>query len=621
MKKFRCFILSFVIFYIILQELKATPFIACDCNTLVTKGILEFDDPEICKLGVVSKHSTIPVSYHLITKRKPSISFQAFMCEKWIKTLKITGSFWVGNYDTEHFQTTAIVEPQECWDMVTNLNCNGNKMETNGKTYSFLGQPSGQGSWLTTKEFSTTNCLAREIELSQSNPNSPIESPFGELPNDARMEHATFNKQTIVWNLPQNYHAYKTSCEPTSISKGNGKLFKGETELIGKIIDDANQVEIVYNSTEVNFCNDFNIHEVKGIPDTFLRLRYFPNNTEFSKSYKNSFRQSFNSSSLEQDNLKTFNISNENHLKELLKPLHSQFKEGNMIEDDNRLAHEINQISCKLQKYNRNQAIALSQINGILAANVIGLKPCDRLQGLGTTLLLQQCEKIQINITAEETRCGFQPKFTFNTKNYTIGIDGWSMHPYHECFWTTLFKNINGKTYSWSTNKNDWMEQISKIQISNLHLISDFNEIIVNDYNFQLQQHSSHELRSLEQLNVVNDIINRIQNQNADMVISPMISTSLTNQISYWFSWTKVLKIVVFSIIAILSIVLIGKLYTYVKDCIPTRNYPIHNQSASETIALNPLPVACSQNHSHLICKYTPNVGILWEDGCKLDTT
>jgi hypothetical protein len=39
----------------------------------------------------------------------------------------------------------------------------------------------------------------------------------------------------------------------------------------------------------------------------------------------------------------------------------------------------------------KNQAVILFKTNGLLAASAIGLPTCSRIQGLGQTMLLQQC--------------------------------------------------------------------------------------------------------------------------------------------------------------------------------------------------------------------------------------
>jgi hypothetical protein len=49
--------------------------------------------------------------------------------------------------------------------------------------------------------------------------------------------------------------------------------------------------------------------------------------------------------------------------------------------------------------------MTLSQTNGILAAAALELPICSRLQGLGQSLLLQECEKKQVTVGAIETKC------------------------------------------------------------------------------------------------------------------------------------------------------------------------------------------------------------------------
>ena len=66
---------------------------------------------------------------------------------------RITGSFWYGSYDTEHFHTTRAVTQDECWNMKQSQNCAGNKIIKNDKTYSFVQELVGEGSWNRIKEY------------------------------------------------------------------------------------------------------------------------------------------------------------------------------------------------------------------------------------------------------------------------------------------------------------------------------------------------------------------------------------------------------------------------------------------------------------------------------------
>jgi hypothetical protein len=54
----------------------------------------------------------------------------------------------------------------------------------------------------------------------------------------------------------------------------------------------------------------------------------------------------------------------------------------------NELAKEIWDVYCQLTTTKKNQAIILSQTNGLLAASAIVLPVCSRIQGLGQTMLL-----------------------------------------------------------------------------------------------------------------------------------------------------------------------------------------------------------------------------------------
>ncbi|KZS06525.1 Uncharacterized protein APZ42_029998, partial [Daphnia magna] len=78
----------------------------------------------------------------------------------------------------------------------------------------------------------------------------------------------------------------------------------------------------------------------------------------------------------------------------------------------------------------KKKAVIMAQSNGILAASGLGLPICTRLQGFGQAMTLQQCETKLIFISAKESKCGFQPFFTYEDKNCTIGVDGWSIDPY-----------------------------------------------------------------------------------------------------------------------------------------------------------------------------------------------
>ena len=176
---------------------------------------------------------------------------------------------------------------------------------------------------------------------------------------------------------------------------------------------------------------------------------------------------------------------------------------------------------------------------------------CSRLQGFGETLLLQQCREQRTNITAIETKCGFQPFFSYNHENCTIGMDGWSIHPFSDCFWQTHLVNINGKPHAWTHDNGhgDWTEQKPNLHSTNLELISEFEELPLNDYDFSLKAHPAHETTDLEQLNVLNDLMGRIQETNSNSFSTVIMTERQQNHIEHTFTWIDTLKIMVLSVI------------------------------------------------------------------------
>ena len=244
---------------------------------------------------------------------------------------------------------------------------------------------------------------------------------------------------------------------------------------------------------------------------------------------------------------------------------HEQFKLKIETEHENKLAREIRDVYCQLTVLKRNQAISLAQTNGILAAATLGLPICSRLQGIGQTMILQECEtKIITSLSAKETKCGFQPFFGYGEKNFTVGTDGYSMHPFSECFWTSTFVNLNGKPYSWehqNTTNGDWIKQIPSIKAEQLSLIAEFDELKLNDFDLELKGHAAHDIMEMEQLNILNDFTGRLyEDESLSKEVNHIL---LTNDhrinIGRIYSWFDILKIMVLATIGIILLVIIIK--------------------------------------------------------------
>ena len=59
-------------------------------------------------------------------------------------------------------------------------------------------------------------------------------------------------------------------------------------------------------------------------------------------------------------------------------------------------------------------------------------------------------------------------------------------------------------------NNWNWRKKDKTIHYSNLDLISEFKEIKLNDFDFELKAHPAHNLNDLENINVLNDLIGHI---------------------------------------------------------------------------------------------------------------
>ena len=225
--------------------------------------------------------------------------------------------------------------------------------------------------------------------------------------------------------------------------------------------------------------------------------------------------------------------------------MHEQYKINIEIEHENKLAREIRDMYCQVSNIKRNQAIILSQTNGILAASTLGLPICSRIQGFGQTMILQQCAVKTISLTAVETSCGFQPFFTYAEGNFTVGMDGWSIHPYSDCFWKTHYVNLNGNPYAWEHNESsgEWIKQKPTIHTTHLELIAEFEELKLNDFDYALKAHPAHNVMEMEQLNILNDLVGRLHETESTALSNVIMTEEQDNTIVSMFSWIDTLKI------------------------------------------------------------------------------
>ena len=191
--------------------------------------------------------------------------------------------------------------------MKLQLNCAGNHNVANGKTYSYIHKPVGDGKWMAIKEYCVVNCLAQDIELRQEFNGGPILSPFGAHNVTLQTETIVINHNTIVWHKPNE--GYIThNCKPKTQFKSTGRISritvednkirpnKNNMTKTGRLLDSEKQIEILFNTTSISICtNIHNAYKITGIPDTYLVFnesidKFFPPETQAKSRNK---RQTF----------------------------------------------------------------------------------------------------------------------------------------------------------------------------------------------------------------------------------------------------------------------------------------------------------------------------------------
>ncbi len=223
---------------------------------------------------------TKPISYRIAAKEDITFKIEGLVCSQWIETKRITGSFWLGSCDTEYLHTTKEVSPTDCWGMKLKLECAGNRNAVNGKTYSYVHEPTGDGKWMSIKEYSVVNCLAQEIELRRDRVGGPILSPFGSHNVSLGVDHLVVNHNTIVWIEPNKV---TDGCVAKFTFTGTGQLsiirlgldsnnqVTKHSNRTGRLIDSTKQIEVLFDTTRNPLCNDHpNSYAVLGIPDTHI---------------------------------------------------------------------------------------------------------------------------------------------------------------------------------------------------------------------------------------------------------------------------------------------------------------------------------------------------------------
>lgn len=238
--------------------------------------------------------------------------------------------------------------------------------------------------------------------------------------------------------------------------------------------------------------------------------------------------------------------------KEALLLQHHQFLEDLNVERENQLEKEVKEIYCNSMVTRKHLTMLLASSNGLAAARVNKFPQCHRLKQNGDNLIVQKCKPENVTIGAIQTTCGSEPVFV----NRTVGMDGFSIHPFEPCFHKGNVIPIAGKSYSW--NGTEWEEVQPTFHLGAMRLVHKFKEVVDIESKYLAHHHQAFNSREIEQINILNDLASQVQRTNAESLSSIIMHRQ--SQSNFWdlSSWATSLKTTFKTVIIIAIVAVIG---------------------------------------------------------------
>ena len=165
----------------------------------------------------------------------------------------------------------------------------------------------------------------------------------------------------------------------------------------------------------------------------------------------------------------------------------------------------------------------------------------------------------------------------------------------------------------------------------------------MKDFDFELKANPVHETFELEQINILNELIDKIQESSSNSLSQVVVSESQENSIGNLFSWTHLLKILVIVVIGFILLVVSIQLFiafnpvSGIENSIRRRNqleinrsmpqemlrpmlspsFPHHAKRYPSILHANaPTTEMTHMGHSHNNPSYVVGRGLNWEDVC-----
>lgn len=160
----------------VLPLLQAKQITVCDCTEAKNAGILKFSDGD-CDLDKKARAVNFTrADYEVYTTRRAAVKFPAYICGRWklVRRNYVNLFFSVISVpDRVPLETTAT----ECLIMQQGRRCGENPMKYEDGKWTYIEEPSREGSWLRTIELYTINCVLEEVVLTQEEEGGNISTP------------------------------------------------------------------------------------------------------------------------------------------------------------------------------------------------------------------------------------------------------------------------------------------------------------------------------------------------------------------------------------------------------------------------------------------------------------
>jgi len=208
----------------------------------------------------------------------------------------------------------------------------------------------------------------------------------------------------------------------------------------------------------------------------------------------------------------------------LNKPLdqHNQFIEDEAVSRDNQLEKKIKAAYCgNLQLRRFTTLILQNPMDSLRQWQIIYLNVMELNQ-----MQTFDCTKL---CNPQYHRICKPNQIWLRTRVHKLNhCKRWSVHPFQEYFWKDGITNLNRLSYSWNNEKHEWVQLYPTNYLTTLKLTN--------------TKHKAFETNEFEQLNVLNELVKRIHEENADSLSSLVLNTRSKTRFWNLSSWTFTLK-------------------------------------------------------------------------------